>query len=235
MTFSLVLLLALAGESTGPIDFEKVPRTIAELPELVAETPRYGLFLFGAQGDTRIWAVLDASRRGARAYDVLHLDLDADGDLTDEGERFEASSVADDGSKSHFDVGALGGQTGFQLTWTPKYVRVELKWGKERVRGGYAPTREQYAGFASSAADAPVYVLGSGLPFQFERWIDAEMPIGRSTDFKVFMGNRGSRSGTFMAVDQDFLPQDEFVLATLIYTDTNRKQRRHQVELRSRC
>src|SRR5262245_12231038 len=91
---SLLLAIAAApsrgqAAAAGPIDFATVPRAIAKLPKLEAKEPLYGLFLFGPKGETRVWAVLDKSRADAPAYDVLHLDLNANGDLTDEGECFK--------------------------------------------------------------------------------------------------------------------------------------------------
>jgi hypothetical protein len=55
---------------SGPIDFAAVPRTIGKLPDFHAAKPLYGLFLFGAKGETRVWAVLDKTRADAPAYDA---------------------------------------------------------------------------------------------------------------------------------------------------------------------
>ena len=58
---------------------------------------------------------------------------------------------------------------------------------------------------------------------------------GRSNDFKVFVGNRGDRTGAFACVDQEFLAASEYVQATLIYRDTAGKERRSLVDLTKRC
>ena len=53
-----------------PIAFDKVDRTIDKLPELRAAKPIYGLFLFGMNGEHRVWAVLDKSDAALEYYDV---------------------------------------------------------------------------------------------------------------------------------------------------------------------
>jgi len=55
-----------------------------------------------------VWAVLDQSRPQSSVYDVLLLDLNGDGDLTQANERFVArpspARVGDDGS-CKFEIG----------------------------------------------------------------------------------------------------------------------------------
>ena len=58
---------------------------------------------------------------------------------------------------------------------------------------------------------------------------------GQSINFKVFMGNRGSKRGTFTCVDQRFLAPSEYVVATLICKDTRGKIRKTRVKLTERC
>ena len=66
---------------SGPIAFTQVPRKIVKPPPLVSSHPLYGLFLFGPKGETRVWAILDATTATSKEHDVLWIDLDADGDL----------------------------------------------------------------------------------------------------------------------------------------------------------
>ena len=61
------------------------------------------------------------------------------------------------------------------------------------------------------------------------------MTRGQSNDFKVFVGNRGDRTGAFLCVDQKFLDKDEYVLATLLYLDADGKEQRYRVKLTERC
>ena len=233
------MLLALASVLTlsGPIDFSKVDRTPPRLPAVA--TPAYGLFLFGDRGETRVWAVIARSEEGLKRPDVLLVDLDADGDLTEPNERFRG--VASESSVV-FTVGDFTPpgsdvtHTDWKITDYGDFAMFSMNWrGEERTAGGYAPARKQYLGFSKRPEGAPVYVPGHDLPFQFERWMTDALRIGGTTDFKVFVGNRGSVTGAFSAMHQDFLPKDEYVLATLIYTDENGKQQRYASKLRERC
>jgi hypothetical protein len=101
--------------------------------------------------------------------------------------------------------------------------------------GGYGPTRETYQDFAASPAKAPVFVPGYDRPFEFEHWMSGTFQRGQVTDFKVFVGNRGDRTGAFSCVDQKFLPAGAHLLATLLYRDVEGKRRRHQARLTGRC
>jgi hypothetical protein len=253
-----VALLALAATATGagfvpapgaeakPIDFAKVPRTIARQPTC-SGTAAYGCFLFGLNGEIPMWAVLDRSSSDGRPPDVLYLDLDVDGDLTDEGERFEATKAArgEIGSElaapvASFTIGSIevGGlkHTDFQITVRATRVGWSMRWRGEKVTmGGYAPSHAECADFAPTPAAAPLYVPGYDRPFEFERWIREPLKRGTECDFKVFLGNRGSRLGTFSCVDDKFLPPDEHVVATLICQVEGGKEVRVRNELKERC
>lgn len=141
------------GWKAKPIDFKKVDRTIRKLPELKSEKPLYGLFLFGVDGETRVWAVLDASAKGP--YDLLYLDRNADGDLTGEDERFA-------GRDGKFEIGDFKEpktdvvHKGFAITWTKESIRYEMKWaGGPVTMGCYGPTGDTYANFAPSPRRRP--------------------------------------------------------------------------------
>jgi hypothetical protein len=71
----------------APPDLAKIPRQIKKQPAYKAKEPLYGLYAFGPEAKTRVWAVLDKSAVDREQYDVLYFDRDADGDLTDENER----------------------------------------------------------------------------------------------------------------------------------------------------
>jgi hypothetical protein len=59
--------------------------------------------------------------------------------------------------------------------------------------------------------------------------------IGDAEDVRVFLGHQGYGRNTFCAVPDTFLPKEIPVRATLLYTDTEGKERRAQSELRQRC
>ncbi len=62
----------------------KVSRNILKEPTYKA-TPRYALMVFGLQAETRVWMVEDGN--------VLYVDKNANGDLTDDGQPLEPSNV----------------------------------------------------------------------------------------------------------------------------------------------
>ncbi|MDA1263535.1 MAG: hypothetical protein O2816_00480 [Planctomycetota bacterium] len=235
----LLLACAVPGDKElQPLDFAKVSRALTREPAYVA-APRYGMFLFGVRGEQRMWAVLDKTQARATAYDVLYLDLDADGVLGEAGERF-AATEAGEGRK--FTIGDLhqpgskAVHTQFELTWTPESVRYSMLWkGEELSRGGYGPTRDTYASFGESAEAATIYVPGYDRPLEFEHWMSGTLLPRQTNTFKVFVGQRGSQRGAFSCGDEDFLPEGEHVLATLIYRDADGQEQRHVTKLQHRC
>src|SRR5436853_352704 len=84
---ALGLLLAGPVLAAGVPDLGKVDRRIAREPKYVCKQPLYGLYLFGPEARTRVWAVLDKSRADATVYDVLYFDRNANGDLTEPEDR----------------------------------------------------------------------------------------------------------------------------------------------------
>ncbi len=65
--------------SETPVDLDRVDRGLKREPDYVGK-PRYCLLVFGPQAATKVWLVLDG--------DTLYADLDADGEIGEEGERF---------------------------------------------------------------------------------------------------------------------------------------------------
>lgn len=235
---AIALALQALSQDVRPIDFAKVPRSLVSEPTYLAE-PRFGLFLFGLDGDVRIWTVLDKSWTDGEVYDVLYIDRDADGVLGEPGERLEG--VVNDG-EAVFEIGTFrqpGSETiheQFEITWTKTSVRFRMLWrGKTLTMGGYGPKHDTYAPFGSSPAEATIYVPGYDRPLEFEHWMSGTLHTDRSTDFKVFLGHRGSREGAFSCGDDELLPKGEYVLATLVYRDAEGRTRRHQIKLEERC
>ncbi|HEX5138885.1 MAG TPA: hypothetical protein VFY93_18085 [Planctomycetota bacterium] len=218
------------------IDFTKVDRTIRKLPPLKAENPLYGLFLFGVDGKARVWAVLDKSARERKEYDVLYLDRNADGDLSGKDERFEG------GDAGVFAIGDFR-EPGTEVVHKALTIQrakgtffYRIQWaGKAVLSGPHGPTTEEGADLACSPAEAPVFFPGIERPFEFEHWMSGTLKRGEENDFKVFIGQRGDRRGTFTCVDDKFLPEGEKVLVQLVCRDTAGKERKLTAELAERC
>jgi hypothetical protein len=76
--------LVASGAAACAADLSKIDRTIAKEPAYRSPKPTYCLLVFGPAARTRVWVVRDGS--------VLYVDKNANGDLTDKGERLPADS-----------------------------------------------------------------------------------------------------------------------------------------------
>lgn len=245
LTLTIVCLVSTHARAAQPPDLAKIERQIAKQPSYTAAEPLYGLFVFGPEARTRVWAVLDKSKADNDQYDVLYFDRDADGDLTEEGEHI----VGDIEQREHaarFTIGDFSDpnsqdtHTSLSLTRRPSSdgsVMLRLNWqGREPIAGGFAEEAGPYTQFAKSAAEAPILWFDASGQFSFYRWIWAkDLTIGDATDLRVFLGHEGLGKNTFCAVSQDFLPKKVAVLATLIYTDNEGRQREESNHFLERC
>jgi hypothetical protein len=96
--FRVLLVVALLPAGAAAADLTKVDRTLRKEPTYI-HSPKYCLLVFGLKADFRVWLVQDG--------DVLYVDRNGNGDLTEPGERvkqknardtyraFEADSVSD--------------------------------------------------------------------------------------------------------------------------------------------
>lgn len=105
LALAIILALPLAT-SADPL---KVDRTLKREPAYATKAPRYGLLLFGPNGKERVWLVQDG--------DVLHVDRNGNGDLTDPGEKVLAEKPREGRTPEEgeyaFELGELtiGGRT----------------------------------------------------------------------------------------------------------------------------
>jgi hypothetical protein len=219
-------------------DLARVDRAIRKEPAYVAKNPLYGLAVFGSKAEKRIWLVLDKSRPDAAGYDVLHIDRNADGDLTGPGERIEAEDgVFHLGEFTDPATGAKHSEFTVKVSGKDPTVMLSLRWrGKLKFGGGYPEDPDAgYMRFAARPKDAPVVWLHGDGPYRFQRWYGGKLLIGGSEDFKVFLGQPGKGPSTFAAAKEHFLPEGEVVLATLVYRDAMGKEKRLACELKERC
>src|ERR1700724_3146257 len=94
---SALVLASGASASAWAADLTKIDRTIAKEPAYKSK-PKYCLLVFGPEAKSRVWLVLDG--------DVLYVDRNGNGDLTEKGERvpgnrrfFEVGKIEDDSGK----------------------------------------------------------------------------------------------------------------------------------------
>ena len=61
------------------------------------------------------------------------------------------------------------------------------------------------------------------------------MRVGSNTDLKLFLGQEGVGTNSFCAFQRHVLPDDEVVIATLVYTDEDGQQQEATSYLDRRC
>lgn len=235
--FGLLFVVALLYADDMP-DLARFDRSPCKEPVYVASRPLYGLAVFGPKADRAVWLVLDKSKRDRTDYDILYIDLKADGDLTAPAKRLTAkegrfvlTQLTDPATgviHSDFSLRARGDKP---------TVMLRLKWrGQYYCGGGYPEEPDpSYMRFAPRPADAPVVWVNGDAPFRFQRWYGRQLPVGNSGDFKVFLGQPGRGFSSFFAATEHILPTGEGVKATLIYQDGQGKEQRLVCELRERC
>jgi hypothetical protein len=136
-TFLLAVAFLLLGAALAPAaDLEKIERKISREPAYQSKAPKYCLLVFGPQAKTRIWLVQDG--------DVLYVDRNGNGDLTDKGERielkekkqefrlFEAGDIPD-GPLTHTGLVVM------QMTATAEYIGDATEF--KRLKGNNAEAR----------------------------------------------------------------------------------------------
>jgi hypothetical protein len=241
--FSVVVLALLAVKSSPavePVDLTKIDRQIAKEPAYTAEQPLYGMAIIGSSGSLRIWMVLDKTSSESDRYDVVYVDLNGNGDLTEPSEKLD--SVNDDRFQlpDVTDPKTDETHTNFELsnrTGEPTTQMLSLRWnGKHKLGGGYPADPEKgYMQFAKSADEAPIVWFNGDGPFHFQYWYSNQLHIGAEDDLKLFLGLPGIGSSSFCAFQEHILGQEEQLVATLIYTNADGNERQAESELTQRC
>ena len=94
-------LFACLAQKVIAVDLTKIDRTIAKLPKFRSERPQFCLMVFGADAHKRVWLAQDG--------DVLYVDRNGNGDLTEPDERIAADPDLGKGQEGvyEFKVGDL--------------------------------------------------------------------------------------------------------------------------------
>ena len=247
----------------GATDFTAVSREIEELPELVSDRPLFNLLLFS--GTTPMWTVLDQSRKDLpkSVYDVLYIDLNSNGSLLDEGERFI------DARNAHKDF-EMGGDvlcvfqikefsnpvTGHRhsnsnFTW-------ESKVGSDKGRFGFfiwweeeMQTIGRTGSLAHEPEAAPIFVPGFSQTLQFTSETEfaglgtgcPTLPIpakgdhgkAASSEFYVSLSSPGDRAEASCKASFKVIPDGEPIMATLRYRAANGDYKETTYKLLGRC
>lgn len=188
--------LLIAGYGTAAVGFElsKVERHLGKAPNTESGDAQYCLLVFGSAGETRRWLAIDA--------DMVYVDRNSNGDLTDDGEPLER---AESGWTELGNVDASDG------TYTK--LRILLDSDRTfRLRVNTPKRGGQYVGFAKAIrpafadkpSEAPIIHFGGSMtlgqygPTQtIPR--QAEGVSYRVTSLKLMLGTPGVGDGTFAA------------------------------------
>ena len=242
-TLACAVFMSVSSRAADNPLLHNVDRRIDKEPQYIAKRPLYGLLVFGPTPQKRIWMVLDHSKPTAELYDLIYVDLNADGDLTDPTERAVGQAEGDSvrfqlpdlkdpvtgAVHTHFTTRVTGAST--------PTVMLSLLWKAHfKMGGGYPEDPEdKYLEFSDSPGTAPVmWAYGNG-PFRFQRWYSGKLSIDGADDFKVFVGQQGAGRNSFWAFQEHFLPEAEGVKASLIYRDAADKERQVICLLKERC
>tara|TARA_R110002096_G_scaffold52659_3_gene137556 strand:+ start:1141 stop:2022 length:882 start_codon:yes stop_codon:yes gene_type:complete len=254
-TFSPTLAVAqrVAERATDfvPLDYTKVDRTIKKLPPFVAE-PLHALFVFGEKGQVRMWAVLDKSTAELPYYDTLYFDKNANGDLTDPGERIttkfdEKRARAGVAISLKINKLPIPGtdlvHEGFLISTVRKTGRTgiwfRMKWdGHTEMSGGYGLRGSNVTNWTKSKDSAPILRPTPLAPMSFATWGDDKLvlKIGGSTHVNVIAGSRGSGPDTLAVVDENFLDlEKEELWVTVIGKDADGKPLETRSRFKEHC
>jgi hypothetical protein len=241
--WACVLLTAVSGHASDVPVPKAGDLQAPKEPAYISKRPLYGVLVFGPEARTPIWMVLDRSQPAAELYDVLYVDLNANGDLTEPAERL-AGQVQ--GTEVRFllrdlkdpATGAIHTQFTARVSGgADPTVMVSLRWrNRLKMGGGYPQDPEDgYLKFGDATAHAPVMRPDGDGRFRFQRWYSGRLTIGGADDFMVFVGQPGTGANSFWAFQEHFLPESEGVQATLVYRDAEDKERRAMCLLKERC
>jgi hypothetical protein len=242
-SLACLLLTSVLGRASDNPVLQNIDRSISKEPSYVAKRPLYGLLAFGPEAQKRVWMVFDHSKPGAKLFDVIYVDLNANGDLTESTERFVGKM---EGNDIRFRLPDLKDpvtkavHTQFTARVSSAHaptIMVSLLWqGRLKMGGGYPQDPENgYLKLGDKPANAPVLWANGDTPFRFQRWYSGRLTIGGDEDFMVFIGQPGRGENAFWAFQEHFLPESEGVKATLIYRDAAGKERRATCLLKERC
>ena len=218
--------------SASAAELKDVERTIGKEPAYQTKSPRYCLLVFGERAQARAWLVLDG--------DVLYVDRNGSGDLTEAGERVKGQrGPPGQGEEVRFDVGALAAREG-----VPSGARLEVL-----LTGGltfvycHAEGRPwqravvDRAGnlqFADSPGTAPVLHFNG--PLTLAPRFDQPLARGAEpTDLDVMVGTPGLGTGTFVRFSNEAVAKERHPVAEIVFTGRNGKPIELNVDLDQRC
>lgn len=166
-------------------DLSQLDRSIAKLPEFRAPAQKYCLLVFGQRADTRVWVVRDGDR--------LYIDANANGDLTEPGERHDEFA----GSFSGETIVECDGtrHEALSISDFETSSRVSVRSSDGLVQMAFRDARGKLK-FSTTPADAPI-VHFNGPVTMDQFWHQQPLSSTEARRVSIVVGTPGVGDGTF--------------------------------------
>jgi hypothetical protein len=215
--------LAVLSLPASAADLNKVDRNIAKEPAYKTKSPKYCLLVFGLNAQTRVWLVLDG--------DVLYVDGNGNGDLTEAGETVKSKG-------DQFDAVAITAKDGV----TPD-TRVELQLSgeltfvychsKDRPWQRAVVDRAGNLQLAATRQAAPVIHFNG--PLTLAPRFEQPFNRGAATDLEVMVGTSGLGIGTFARLANGDVAKNLYPVAEIVFPTGGGQPEKLRVVLDQRC
>ncbi len=206
--------LAMLAPPAVAFDPANVDRTLAKEPAYVTKTPGYCLVVAGPEGKTRIWLVLDG--------DLMYVDRNGNGDLTDEGEKIQPKPVLLSGLRrpgdpepkaQSFETKTANGVEIRVLTINDTYVQVDVKDEVRKIEFCAHHDAQGPLKFAGKPKDAPVIYCG---PLTFILPGSQKLQRGdKPGDLTIHIGRPGRGPGTSVTIRHTDVPKESHPVAEI--------------------
>jgi hypothetical protein len=201
------------GDPLVPETLTKIDRKIAKLPKFESAKPGYLLLVFGKAAKEKVWVVFDGAN--------LYVDKNANGDLTEDGEKIPADLGNSRPPKSYvYSVSDVGEKKyGLQVSTIsvgPDVVAphvIVVHQGKMLQKVGPTDIR-----FKPTPEEARVVHFGSTLLVaRPSLTMQAPLNAAKADDWRVQVGTPGVGAGSFASFGNDDVAKDVHPVAEFVF------------------
>lgn len=239
-SFFTALAMSLAASPASAVDLEKLDHPLRKEPAYQSKLPKYCLVVLGPKAETRVWLVLDG--------DVLYVDKNGNGDLTEAGEKIGITTPNQD--PANFGEVEITAGTG---TKKPKLSAAAWNWLNRRqnpqrqLEVTLSCTTEDGTRFVAwgdeksplkfgdRPADAPIVHFGGPLVMGLE--IRGPLVRKSATEFELNMavGCKGRGPGAFAAMIYTPVPMDAYPKAVFEFPGPTPEPIKVETFIKQRC
>ena len=210
----LLLILIYCWPAASYADLSKIDRSIGKEPAYQSKTPRYCLVVPDVEAKTKIWLVLDG--------DVLYVDRNANGDLTEAGKKIEPHPVlltglrvpgAKEPKSLRFDSPVGKDFHISVMTIEDSYVQVDVNDAARHLAFCACGDGQGALQFASRPQDAPIIYCGplAFLPPGNQVLTRGEKPA----NLTLHIGRKGLGAGTTSSINVSSVPAGKHPIAEM--------------------